>query len=173
MAKRCMGHCCEVISLPLSPEEIENAYKDWVEFKEVNSKYFRKEIRNNKHLELKLYRDIHLLYPMLRFINSSFYHHETKKKGDERWYHYKCIHFNTKKRNCEIYNIRPHMCRIYGEDNHICMNPKCQWDKQLQRRKDKIKKDKEFKKKISHNKKIEDLKNKIKDKDENHGCKCE
>jgi len=119
---RCMGECCEDIGLPVSPVELKESYKAWV----VQS-YGR--IKTSMSLNGKpdlIFQDIHLMYPMLKFLKVNKTHPESGKRRGSKVYHYTCIHFDKNKRKCGIYDIRPQMCRSYP-DKKFCNNKKCRW----------------------------------------------
>jgi Fe-S-cluster containining protein len=124
-----MGHCCEDIGLYISPEEMKLTYERWV--KGLNNSPSIKMSENSGNKSERNYGEIYLLYPMLIFTKQDYTHPEKpKEKKVGKVYHYTCVHYDKKKRECGIYDIRPYMCRSYP-NNKFCNNPKCQWRKQV------------------------------------------
>ena len=133
LENRCMGDCCEDIGIGLSPDELKQCY-----FNFINNltKHTDNIEMSEKKRDYRLFADIYLLYPMLRFVKSNFIHPESpKNKSEYMVYHYTCVHFNKKERKCDIYDIRPQMCVTYPNKSW-CGNPKCKWDKMVNGRKD-------------------------------------
>jgi len=132
---RCMGECCEDIGLKVSPQELETSYYLWLSAEKYGkSDEISKSIITFDIKRIGIFQDIHLIYPMLKFIKKDYSHPEQPKKESEKIiYHYTCRFFDKKKRECAIYNIRPNMCRTYP-NNGVCRNPKCRWKKQVELR---------------------------------------
>jgi Fe-S-cluster containining protein len=95
------GKCCEDFFLPIKPEELEASYRRWLANKTIP--LLKNEESNTLHSSTPVYQDIHLIYPMVRFLRYD------KEKGN----HYRCVHHDAKSGNCGIYEIRPDMCRLY------------------------------------------------------------
>ena len=140
---RCMGECCEDIGLRISPAALEKSYLKW------RRMAFYKNLTEDVNGTLKDDKDvwdineIFLLYPMLKYTGKNHKHPESSNKiTKELYYHYTCVHFDSKSRRCGIYKIRPMMCRTYPNSG-ICRNPKCRWKKQIEARK-KIKEEREY-----------------------------
>jgi len=171
LANRCMGECCMDIGLYVSPKELEISYIFWLSREKYGNKDFdiSKSMHNDRFSNIKnikLYNDIHLLYPMLEFLKEDNYHpEEPTKKLKETIYHYSCKHFDRLTRLCTIYNIRPLMCRTYP-DNGFCRNPRCRWKKQIKLRKahekklkkEKLKKEENRQKKLTKKSQLKDVK---------------
>lgn len=116
---RCSGHCCEQFSLPIGPEELEANYRRWLTDGEPIG-------MNNQHPRT-YYQDIHLIYPMVRYLG--FHDRDPPKVnptnvGAVHWY--TCKHFDPKSRDCTIYDIRPQMCRSYP-GSAGCNYAECTW----------------------------------------------
>lgn len=125
---RCTGHCCKNFSLPVSPEELRDKYRQWL------------GAQGNKPGVISMSGalepygvwdpDIHIIAPMVvylgrgapipRYINS----HE---KGSDV-HRYRCKHWNQKTGDCTIYDIRPQMCRTYP-GMAGCNYAACTWKK--------------------------------------------
>ena len=81
-----------------------------------------------------IYRDIHLIAPMVRYLGFTYDHPPQINPSDNRLlgkpktkqHYYTCKHFNPKTRDCTIYEIRPAMCRSYP-DSGLCNYAKCTW----------------------------------------------
>lgn len=92
--KRC-GQCCENMALEFTPKELETCFDQW------------------KKSEPQFHKltDIHLVYPMLRFIRYD-------KKINR--YRYRCVHLSidkTGKACCDIHKHKPDVCKSYGSPN--------------------------------------------------------
>jgi len=127
-----MGACCVDIGLSWSPEQLRNGYENFL--KRDGFESIQAGDQPDKMFD-KYPQDIHLLFPMLKFIKSNHRHPEgANKKTENKIYHYSCKHFDHKKRICTIYEYRPKMCRTYP-DKSVCKNPDCRWKLMIERRK--------------------------------------
>lgn len=138
MGKRCTGHCCKNIGLPVSPEEMKDSYNAWI--KRSGNESFSKAVlsMSKKETYLKVYSEIHLVYPMLTYLRKSTTHPDGGKQGKGNGekptvYHYKCKHLINSK--CSIYEDRPEMCRSHARESMGCGYTQCKWDDAVERRK--------------------------------------
>lgn len=146
---RCMGQCCEDVTLKISPEELELSYHLWLRQREDRGHDDIKMSEDSKILDRlshNIFKDIYLVYLMLIFSHKDNNHPEFSKdhpasKLDKEniYYHYKCKHYDKKNRKCTIYEVRPWMCRSYP-NGKPCYNKGCQWRKQIKWRKEITKK---------------------------------
>lgn len=124
---RCTGHCCQKFTIPLSPQELREAYDRWLR---TQNGY---PVPMNGHVDDgKLYQDIHLIAPMvvhlgefkttpIRQVNPLVV--LGKNRGG---HYYRCKHFDSKEKKCTIYETRPHMCRSYP-NGKTCNYAACTW----------------------------------------------
>lgn len=115
---RCTGHCCQNFYMPLSPDELERGYRRW-------STDGGTQIQMNGKRDSPIYRDIHLIAPMVVYLGPDAKMSRCVNPTDETLlgkpelpsHRYRCKHFDPKAKVCTIYDIRPAMCRDYpGED---------------------------------------------------------
>ncbi len=124
---RCTGHCCRRITIPYSPDDMKKAYNAWYSGRE----HFYDRSRNKKSVP----KDIHLLFPMLKFLGWSTSHSASGKLPEwyepdgktKLWPVYSCKHFDSKEKLCTIYDQRPRMCSSYPDGKQCkfrgCTNP--------------------------------------------------
>lgn len=107
------GDCCEEFFLPLSPQELLDAFR----YDKDQDNKIRMSVRLSHDLRKggmsmnRRYQDIDLVAPMVRLVRE-----EKNDDGDPR-YIYRCVHFDSATRKCGIYTIRPRMCKgfpFYG-----------------------------------------------------------
>ena len=121
------GACCEKFFLPLSPQELIDAYRYFKDRDDRLTMSFLNERKAGVH-DFRIYQDIELVAPMVRLIE------EVQETDDNRHgYWYTCIHYDQSKKRCGIHNIRPRMCRgfpFYG-GKEPCFKketyPKCKY----------------------------------------------
>ena len=81
----CKSRCCKRLCIKWSPKTLERKYNEWV--------------------KTGVYSNIHLIFPMLQFI-------EKDPNNKKRPYYYKCKMLINGK--CSIYKHRPYMCSGFG-----------------------------------------------------------
>lgn len=127
----CSGHCCEDIGLDVSPEDMRASYMRWLESQgrecrgpEIGMNAERIKMRRDT---TPLYQDIHLIYPMLRFLRQDTIHPDGGREVGRPIYHYTCNHYDAAKGRCGIYAIRPVMCSSFGANSSGCGYAACTW----------------------------------------------
>lgn len=126
---RCTGHCCQMFTIPYSPEKMWASYHRWMKSGE--------HVSMNDGDTTPVAQDIFLIAPMLRY--EGFHTKQTipvvnpsdgTLMGDEDIpggaHYYSCKHFDTKANLCTIYEHRPAMCRDYP-NGKPCNYKHCTW----------------------------------------------
>ena len=127
MGSRCTGHCCEVLTIPMSPDELQTAYHRWhtgagnTTPVSMNATEVTKTINSQIYLIAPMLKYLGFMRPPVKSVN--------KSDGRERAHHYyTCKHFDKKARQCSIYEMRPQMCREYPYGS-TCNYAACTWTK--------------------------------------------
>lgn len=116
MAKRdkTVGRCCKNLGLSVSPDELALSYRNFVQ---GGGKYDREDRGLsltpgdcNSRARSVVYTEIHLIFPMLKFLYADNVHPNGDVKSLGTVYHYSCRHFDDKLKKCAIYDIRPRLC---------------------------------------------------------------
>jgi Fe-S-cluster containining protein len=133
--KNCQGHCCKDLQLEQSPEELREHFLQWEKLQEEKKQLFNQLSRRGKMKRVEfdriskstivngkaLYKDIHIIYPMLIFKYKGFWY-DNVDTGVA--YHYTCKHYD-EKRKCTIYEIRPEVCSIHPHGGQKCQYDGC------------------------------------------------
>ena len=125
MAGRCTGHCCEIFSLPFSPDELRTAYYRW----QSNAGNNAPVLMGGSETTQTIYNQIYLIAPMAKYLGFKLTPFKRVNKPDGRpqaGHYYTCKHFDKKERKCTIYEMRPQMCREYPYER-TCNYEKCTW----------------------------------------------
>ena len=123
-ASRCTGHCCEVFSLPFSPDELRTAYHRW----KINAGNTKPIPMAGNETTKTIFADIYLIAPMVKYLGfRTAPMKAVVQNGRPRAAHYyTCKNFDKKTRKCTIYEIRPQMCREYPYGRG-CNYAACTW----------------------------------------------
>jgi len=131
---RCTGHCCQDFAISTSPEELEVSYLRWLGMSHYSNNTETdlprgEALYRHKGLERgvpPIYTDIHLIYPMLKFVKKDYWHPDRPEdKQSHPVYHYRCVHFDDDEKKCTVYPFRPTVCRAFGRDG--CGYKGCTW----------------------------------------------
>lgn len=130
---RCTGHCCEMFSLPLSPDELWGSYHQW--------KSGGVSLAKNDHSVARLFTDIHIIAPMVVYLGYSDKgaprvnpsDEELQGKPKQKYHWYRCKHLDSKTRDCTIYEFRPAMCRNYPYAS-LCQYAQCTWKEKKEKK---------------------------------------
>lgn len=113
---RCTGHCCKAFTIPYSPDELRQAYVDWLEQAQDTGR--------------KQPQDIWLIYPMARYLG--FMHSPIPSISGANYpeaHFYSCKNFDETTGDCTIYEHRPKMCSEYPYGAGCDYGP-CSWTEQ-------------------------------------------
>lgn len=124
---RCTGHCCQMFTIPYSPDELWSTYRRWLTGGEP--------ITMNGNDPQPIAQDIHLIAPMV--VHQGYLEvalMPSINPGDDqllgkdlgRAHYYSCKHFDAKQKICTIYEQRPAMCRAYP-NGKLCNYKGCTW----------------------------------------------
>lgn len=125
---RCTGHCCQNFFLPLSPDELDRAYRRWLAG--------GTQLSMSGAATLPIFNDIYLIAPMVIYLGPDAKTPKRVNPTDEALlgkpalpgHRYRCKHFDAKAKVCSIYDIRPVMCRDYpGKEGSTCNYAGCTW----------------------------------------------
>lgn len=131
--KRCTGHCCEYIDIPLSPADLAVALERHETWRRWGAPPTADECECDEsvgfecrpcaeHLDWQpvppIPQHVEIIAPMLTHIETV----------DGRAY-YSCNNFDTETRDCLIYETRPDMCSNYPYGRG-CTQPECTWTEQ-------------------------------------------
>lgn len=133
--KRCTGHCCQKFFLPHSPAELRAAYMHWVKSRDPKYEHPLMLGEHSYGGRVALIIDIHLIYPMVRFITRADkppYRVAKKHDFTKGAHYYTCVHWDKKSRFCSIYEIRPQMCSEYPYHG-ACNYAACTWEERKQK----------------------------------------
>jgi len=108
---RCTGHCCRRFVLPLWPDSLRRAYEEW---------------RAQAPPTVPPVADIHLIFPMVRYMGPTETDPHDGHPLDAPMPSYTCVHL-TPGGDCGIHEHRPQMCRDFPY-GHTCPCPGCTWD---------------------------------------------
>ena len=154
---RCSGHCRRKFTLPMSPEEIEQHYRNWCKWNRQNlhlRMYMSlptalaeaiEQVKQSPKPETMWPDEIQFIYPMLKYLGKS------KPAKDEvvhlnptmlatKHHFYTCKHLDDESGNCTMYEHRPRMCRDYpymaGSTMRDagCNYSKCTWKGERRRK---------------------------------------
>lgn len=120
---RCTGHCCPAFTIPLSPDELSEAYRAWRE-----QDYAESGLDRNGRKKIE---DIFLIAPMVEHLglfqagDAPPGCEDVGKALDKDCHYYRCKHLG-EAGDCTIYDIRPAMCRRYP-GGRACRYAGCTW----------------------------------------------
>ena len=138
---RCTGHCCEMFTLPFSPEELMLSYRAWQRGRNVEPLRMSGSAQQNGADLFEAYArvlvDIHLIAPMV--IHLGLFSEPqiepchmpdalllNDNKFEKPLHFYTCKHHDPKTGDCTIYDIRPAVCRDYPYGRK-CNYRACTW----------------------------------------------
>jgi Fe-S-cluster containining protein len=132
------GKCCKNLGISVSPAELEASYRKFVErfhkgpsvedHERPLANYGEPAAQGLHHPPrgVPMYKDIHLVYPMLEFLYQDFTHPNGNTESRSPVYHYRCKHSNDKLGKCDIHAIRPDMCVTFPIGNGtVCKYKGC------------------------------------------------